>query len=624
MSRPFKRYLCSVICLAQIAVSGRCLASVEDRINEAMPLPKSLEYARSQLLRLASDAGVRSQLESEINAKLRIRALDCAQGYSPGLLTSKEDIAAHFGVSDCFERNDETIATWIGWKRVGILIKMPPIRPIPTSVPPFVVGSDYIQEVRFAANAGVALLRTNRSVELIDLGSGKRVSHLDGLGGDLVGDLSPNGRVLPTSIPGGTSLIDIETGESLARVQSIFPREFAWLIQDRALIHRSASMNSFTVDFDSGDEHIVKFPKEAIDRVVARAFPRNEFFALTGLSALRIRVGDGHSDEPLTLVDQKSFKIQNWQRNEGVVTSDGRFYVIAAQELNFISTDTLLTTTVNLGPFEVRTLVPQPNPDLILLVGDNPGIDQNMGMRYYIYSISRQTFTQVDEAHRNQGRIVYLANIHKLAFVTQNRVSLLDSLPVGDSTSHEDFVAFMTREQDQHRTAMAAQSRGPTVSGVGPVRVESIPGARVVMTTSGNNWTVTSAPLANVEGIGIIQPTNFMTRPDGTKQGVVVVHVRSGAGAPLSLVLSSHESVRWTLVVERGAVLKSIMTAGPHPSDVVGAGSVPVAHLTDIEASQTNTPEYESLQGQVLRTMGARIRRFQGVVEGNEFTIDGR
>lgn len=145
-----------------------------------------------------------------------------------------------------------------------------------------------------------------------------------------------------------------------------------------------------------------------------------------------------------------------------------------------------------------------------------------------------------------------------------------------------------------------------------------------MMTTSGNNWTVSSTPEVNVEGIGIVQPTNFITKPDGTKQGVVVVHVRRGAGAPLSLVLSSHESVRWMLVVEPGAVLKSIMTAGPHASEVVGTSSIPVTHLTDLEASQTNTPEYESLQGQVLRTTCARIRRFQGVVAGNEFTVDGR
>jgi hypothetical protein len=623
--------LCAALVVTQLLTVDQCVAAVEDRINEAMPLPKSLEYAKGQLLRLATEAGVRDQVELQINAKLRVRALDCAQGYAPGSFASKEEIAAHFGVSDCFERLDDAFATWIGWRRVGILIKMPPIRPIPKSMPPFVIGSDYIQDIRFASNAGVVLLWTNRNLELIDLNNGRRVSRIEGLGGDVFGDVSPNGRVFPTSVPGGTALIDVESGESLARVQSIFPRDFTWLGQDRALIHRAASMSSFTVEFDSGDEHAVRFPKEAIDQAIARNSPQNEFFALTGLSALRFRTGSGRSEEPLTLLDQKPFKIQNWQRNPGQVTADGRFFVIPAQDLNFISTDTLLTTTVAVAPFEIRTVVPLPNPDLILLIGDNPGIDQNMGMRYYVYSISRQSFAQPEAAYRNQGRIVYLANIRKLGFVSQNRVTLLDSLPLEEAISHEDFVGFVTREQEQHRAAMAQERRGPQISGTGAVRVETLPGARVTMLTSGNNWTVSATPTgagssdaAAVEGIGIAQTSNYVTKPDGSKEGVAIVHVKRGSGAPISLVLSSHEAVRWMITIERGAVVRSIMTAGPKPAEVVGMGSIPVTHITDTEANQTNTAEYQSLETQVMRVTGARIHRFQGALVGTEFTVDGR
>jgi hypothetical protein len=629
MPNGFRGHLLALAVLACLAGPGHCLAAVEDRINEAVPLPKSLQYAIGELLRLAADSGDRGTAEAQIDAKLRVRALECAQGYAPGVLTSKEEIAAHFGVSDCFEHSDDAFATWIGWRRVGILVRMPAIRPLPKSPPAYVIGSDYIQQVGFAANAGVVLLWTNRSVELLDLGNGKRISHLEGLGGDLAGDLSPNGRVLPTSMPGGTALIDIESGESLARVQGVFPRDFAWLGQDHALIHRTASMSSFTVDFASGTEHPVKFPKEAIDQIVARPGTANEFFALTGMSALRIRAGDGHTDEPLTLLDAKPSNIQNWQRNAGQMTADGRFYIIAARDLNFISTASLLPVTIPVAPFEIRTVVPLPDPDLILLIGDNPGIDQNMGMRYYVYSLSRRTFSQPDGAYRNHGRIVYLANIHKLGFVTQNRVALLDSLPLGEPVTHEDFVALVAREQDQHRTAMAEENQGPRISGTGPVRVETLPGARVTMVTSGDNWTVTTSPQSrpaadgsSIEAIGIGTTSNYVTKPDGSKQGFVIVNVKRGGGSPIALLLSSHEAVRWMLVVERGAVIKSIMTAGPKPAQVIGAGSVTVSHITNVEADRMGTPEYESLQAQVLHATGARIHRFQGGAVGTEFTVD--
>ena len=91
------RPLFAVIVLIQLLIADQCLGGVEDRINEAMPLPKSLEYAKGQLLRLATEAGVRDQVESQINSKLRVRALDCAQGYAPAPFTSKDEIAAHLG-----------------------------------------------------------------------------------------------------------------------------------------------------------------------------------------------------------------------------------------------------------------------------------------------------------------------------------------------------------------------------------------------------------------------------------------------------------------------------------------------------------------------------------------------
>jgi hypothetical protein len=150
------------------------------------------------------------------------------------------------------------------------------------------------------------------------------------------------------------------------------------------------------------------------------------------------------------------------------------------------------------------------------------------------------------------------------------------------------------------------------------------------MLTSGSNWTVSSTPTGTVtsdgntvEGIGIAQTSNFMTKPDGTKQGVAIVHIKRSV-APISLVLSSHDAVRWMITIERGAVVKSIMTAGPKPAEVFGMGSVPVTHLTDLEANQTDTAEYQSLQAQVLRATGARIHRFQGARVGTEFTVDGQ
>jgi hypothetical protein len=76
MRNGFKGNLFALAFLALLAIPGGCLASVEDRINEAVPLPKSLEYAKGELLRLAADSGDRGPVELQINAKLRVRALE--------------------------------------------------------------------------------------------------------------------------------------------------------------------------------------------------------------------------------------------------------------------------------------------------------------------------------------------------------------------------------------------------------------------------------------------------------------------------------------------------------------------------------------------------------------------
>lgn len=604
---------------------GPVHAAVEDRINEAMPLSKAAAYAQSELLRLAAESGKSDQVASEFNAKMRVRAIGCAQGYTPGSFDSKENIAAHFSASDCFQRNDDELIKWIGWRRVGLLVAMPPLRPIPTAVPPLITGTDYIQQVRCASNAGVLLLWTNRAIEALDLGSGKRISHLEGMGGDLVGELSPNGRIVPVSIPGGTSLVDVESGESLARVQSIMPADFTWLGPEHAMIHRRASLSSFVVDFDSGTERPLTFTKESIDHIVSAPNSPDQFIAITGTSLLRIRVDPGHAADPVSLLDLQPFKVQNWQRNEGVLTADHRTYVIAARELNFIATDTLQTTTVAIAPFEVRDVVPMSSPDLILLSGENPGIDRNMGWRRYVYSLTRKSFTPVVRGELDKGRIIYLANVQKLAIVTQNRIAMLDQLPLDAALSNADFLSTMNLEQEQLHAAQAQQNAIPHISGVGPVRVETLPGARVTMQTSGNNWSVSSTPQASdVEGIAVEHAVNVISKPDGSKQGLIVVNVRRRVtGTPLVLLLLSRDSVRWWLHVDKGTSISSIVTAGPGTAEVSGASGVPISHITDAFATQMNSPEYQRLEAEVLRVSGSQISRFQGVPSGSEFTIGG-
>jgi len=68
------RYLWTLATVGTVSAPQSSFTAPQDRINEAMPLPKSIEYARNELMLLAVDAGVRVEVESQFSAKLRVRA----------------------------------------------------------------------------------------------------------------------------------------------------------------------------------------------------------------------------------------------------------------------------------------------------------------------------------------------------------------------------------------------------------------------------------------------------------------------------------------------------------------------------------------------------------------------
>ena len=72
------------------------------------------------------------------------------------------------------------------------------------------VGTDYIQQIRYGSSSGVLLLWTYRTIELLDMSNGKRISHIEGAGGNMPGELSPNAgrcshclRQAVICVPGG-------------------------------------------------------------------------------------------------------------------------------------------------------------------------------------------------------------------------------------------------------------------------------------------------------------------------------------------------------------------------------------------------------------------------------------
>jgi hypothetical protein len=108
----------------------------------------------------------------------------------------------------------------------------------------------------------------------------------------------------------------------------------------------------------------------------------------------------------------------------------------------------------------------------------------------------------------------------------------------------------------------------------------------------------------------------------GHKTGHVEVRIKRSS-KPIVLVLSSYESVKWTLIAEPGARLAAVLVSGYYPSQVVGAGTARVVMTGNSYAYKMESPEYRNLNLAALKWTGKSIGVFQGRYEGGSFNVGG-
>ena len=90
---------------------------------------------------------------------------------------------------------------------------------------------------------------------------------------------------------------------------------------------------------------------------------------------------------------------------------------------------------------------------------------------------------------------------------------------------------------------------------------------------------------------------------------------------PLVLVLSSNYLMRWCIERTPGASLRAVLLAGYGESTVTGADDVLVTSIGGFYAFRRGSQAFRHLEGAVLRTIGASIRRFEGAYSADEFQV---
>lgn len=590
------------------------LFATEDKINAAFPISENARNGKAAVLELVPGAG-RKEIEDQLNTRLKLRALNCSKGYSPSWYSPSEEIRKNLDGQSCFTEADNEIAKWLGLIRVGLILAKPALKPVPKSTPPFIVADGFIQNARFAANAGIALFETQQAIEIVSFDSMKPIFR-ETKGSTTVGSLSPNGRLFTTGEGDRLKIRDTESGAVIAEIPSVRSFEFYWLDERAALYNKSNSDNPFFIDFQTGKEIPVRGVIGGVQRAVRVPRAENEYVLFSHRGVTKIELVRGKAEPEVKLLAEKSTSGILWASNTSDATADGTHYFCANRQLTLVSLETLEIETISFEPFYLQTGSATPDPDKIIFTGFMQP-HQGESPRDFIYSISNRTLMPIDVAKINSQRYVYVASLRRQAVITQNKISLVGELPTLDAIPLSKFTADALAVANQRTLEAFDRQQAQQVvplSGASPLEIRQ----------SGIVGPIANlARDAQIEAVGVYQGGVREGRiSDGRKMGYVEVRLRRSV-KPIVLVLSSYEPVRWMLIPESGARLAAVLVSGYYPSQVMGAGTARIVMAGSVYAYKRGSAEYNALNQEIVKWTGRSIDIFQGQYEGRAFSVGG-
>lgn len=607
----------------------------EDKINSAIPVSDAVMAAEKNVMKQLAGSK-RSELEAQLANRLKLRALNCAKGYSPSWLTSKEEIQKMLEDRSCFIDTDKEVAKWLGIIRAGLILAQPPLRPIPGKAPDYIVADENIQNVRFAEKAGVALIEAGQSVEVTDF-EGNKPLFKEARESSMLGTLSPNGRLFTVNEGSKLKIRESESGDVIAEIPSVRANPFFW-IDERTGFYSSNSGKVFLIDFSTGKE----IPVDAVNRgaLFVAKVPGNEnqLVLFSYNSVTKVELDRGKPEPEVRLINDQPIKGAYWSSNVFNLTADGgKVFSPNSAGLTVVSLDTLEVETIPFEPFYIRFACATPDPTRVILSGFTR-TEMGQKEKYYLFSIRNRELMPMDNTPTGyMSRYVYMQSIRRLALISENKIATLETPAPTQTIALSQFVSDALQEVNQSKLdAFDRQQRlmeQAAIQGQGGYRPYPTPAwvpapvpAPSAGTGAGQSVSGVMAQLARnaqIESIGVYQgPRSGSLAVDGRHMGSVEVTIRR-ASKPIVLVLSAYEPVQWKLKLAPGAQLNAVLLSGYYPSQVTGAGSARTVMIGRAYAYKLGSSEYGMLNQQVLMLTGRTIDVFQGLYEGSAFSVGG-
>lgn len=596
----------------------------EAKINKAIPLSEEAQLALMLVLKQA-DGDQQDQIEKDQAIALKLRALTCAKGYSPSWFTSDDEIRKNIVDRSCFSEEDKKITNRLHIVRAGLILAMPSLGSTGSTSSPTTVSADgYIEAVSYAASAPVAMLKVRNGVNIIDLHSGKSISkHKDTE--SRMGQISPNGRLYTLGSSTQTKIIDSETGDELGEFPRVSYSEFFWLDNRSAIFFdrsNQAEQKATLLDFTTGNTS----PADGITTNIVQVFPdpnkAGDFILLLSQSVLRISLS--YENGPRMTIKQTVSLGRTWSDRRSGITADGKTLFRSSQDLELISLDTMQPEKLSLKPYQFTTITATADPDSLIISGQALGSADNT----FLLSLSRKTISPIDETSLKLDRVQYIPFIRKNAVLSSSgSLILIDKITAGAPKTINQFVGEMVLAQSELKLRMFEQQQAALSQMQGNSSSRSSnPSAYASLYTDAAyrqvrpEWEdANSYRDAAVQAVGVYQGKKV---GGSSSKPFIQVRVRP-SGKPIVLVLSSYEAVRWVLIPERGARIGVVLISGYESSDVIGAGQARTIRLGSHYAYERGSASYAQLDGSVYKFLGKRIGTFQGLYEGENFSVGG-
>jgi hypothetical protein len=590
------------------------------RIEAAWPLPAAVEQSRLKLEALvANDSAAHDKWRREFESRRDLRALKCLSARL-SLFDDDDDIRRKVD-SSCLKAADAELQAWTQGSRLGILLTLPALRPVPTELPKFIATTDVPDVFGMADAAPIIVVARNRKLEVLDAGSGQTIFRDEALA-ERPGFLapSPNGRVFSAGEGSSVVLRESESGDVLATFTGY--RGFAWLdattgiftdvnLNQRALFDGATGTLSQPKGMTTYTGTVVRVGENPA-RYVVPGYMRLAKFELSHEGGPQIR-----------MLEQRDRPPTGGQNGSLLGTPDGRHVVIAdPRSIVIADTETLEVRSFPTGRFNPLEACALDEPDAVLIKGSMR--EQWFRNYYYVFSLDDETFSPVEDDRLlpSAGGVADCPvrfNALKAVYVkTQSGFRRLDGVKRGARYAQGALEAHFTEVFDaeqQRLDAVRAREAAASSGASYAERMTGVPAKPVLADVTD----------ASIEAVGVYEAENSSRGAGAQSQrwpGPVTVLVRR-ADKPIVLVLTSYEAVTWHLNVMAGAKLQAILLGGYKSSTIVGAGSTRVVRINGY-AYEANSNGYAVVDKEVQRVTGHRIENFQGRYGGKTFMVGGR